>query len=217
MPSTAREKLLIRELLLGRLIFREQLAPGTEDLRCATRGVSLPGKSKAKKQTVRHGERNEQEVPSGEKTAWWENNMEQINYTTHPSDPSGGRLQHRTAGLEHFRKNVMFQIGKLHTIKMVFVMNLMTSTLSFQPHIFHLQILEVKTNSPFTADSCTLCLCLYLITIMWCLQIANALYYNPLLTLETLNKLGVAADIFNHWFAMLQQVKKSGARVNFKR
>ncbi|TKW39174.1 hypothetical protein SEVIR_1G160800v4 [Setaria viridis] len=47
--------------------------------------------------------------------------------------------------------------------------------------------------------------------------IANALYYNPALTLETLNKLGVAADIFNHWFVMLQQVKKSGARVNFKR
>ncbi|XP_066331549.1 importin beta-like SAD2 [Miscanthus floridulus] len=47
--------------------------------------------------------------------------------------------------------------------------------------------------------------------------IANVLYYNPALTLETLNKLGVAADIFNHWFAMLQQVKKSGARVNFKR
>ncbi|OEL35059.1 Importin beta-like SAD2 [Dichanthelium oligosanthes] len=47
--------------------------------------------------------------------------------------------------------------------------------------------------------------------------IANALYYNPALTLVTLNKLGVAADIFNHWFAMLQQVKKSGARVNFKR
>ncbi|CAO2045785.1 unnamed protein product [Urochloa humidicola] len=47
--------------------------------------------------------------------------------------------------------------------------------------------------------------------------IANALYYNPLLTLETLNKLGVAGDIFSHWFAMLQEVKKSGARVNFKR
>ncbi|RLM79588.1 importin beta-like SAD2 [Panicum miliaceum] len=47
--------------------------------------------------------------------------------------------------------------------------------------------------------------------------IANALYYNPSLTLETLNKLGVAVDIFNHWFGMLQQVKKSGARVNFKR
>ncbi|AQK52646.1 Importin beta-like SAD2 [Zea mays] len=47
--------------------------------------------------------------------------------------------------------------------------------------------------------------------------IANALYYNPALTLEILNKLGVAADIFNHWFAMLRQVKKSGARVNFKR
>ncbi|AQK52663.1 Importin beta-like SAD2 [Zea mays] len=48
-------------------------------------------------------------------------------------------------------------------------------------------------------------------------EIANALYYNPALTLEILNKLGVAADIFNHWFAMLRQVKKSGARVNFKR
>ncbi|CAN6244311.1 unnamed protein product [Urochloa humidicola] len=47
--------------------------------------------------------------------------------------------------------------------------------------------------------------------------IANALYYNPVLTLETLNKLGVAGDIFTHWFAMLQQVKKSGVRVNFKR
>ncbi|KAL6634387.1 hypothetical protein ACP70R_027058 [Stipagrostis hirtigluma subsp. patula] len=47
--------------------------------------------------------------------------------------------------------------------------------------------------------------------------IANALYYNPSLTLEILHKLGVAADIFNHWFAMLQQVKKSGARANFKR
>jgi hypothetical protein len=60
-------------------------------------------------------------------------------------------------------------------------------------------------------------ICLYLIIIIWHLQIANALYYNPLLTLETLNKLGVAAEIFNHWFAMLQQVKKSGARANFKR
>jgi hypothetical protein len=60
-------------------------------------------------------------------------------------------------------------------------------------------------------------ICLYLIIIIWHLQIANALYYNPLLTLETLNKLGVAAEIFNHWFAMLQQVKKSGTRANFKR
>ncbi|XP_062219051.1 importin beta-like SAD2 [Phragmites australis] len=47
--------------------------------------------------------------------------------------------------------------------------------------------------------------------------IANALYYNPVLTLETLSKLGVAAAIFDHWFAMLQEVKKSGARANFKR
>lgn len=82
----------------------------------------------------------------------------------------------------------------------------------------------METTSPFLTGydswltySCTLRLSLYLTTIMWWLQIANALYYNPALTLETLNKLGVAADIFNHWFVMLQQVKKSGARVNFKR
>jgi len=37
---------------------------------------------------------------------WWENNVEQINYTMLP--------QHRTARLEHFLKNVMFPIGKLH-------------------------------------------------------------------------------------------------------
>ncbi|GJN21056.1 hypothetical protein PR202_gb08502 [Eleusine coracana subsp. coracana] len=47
--------------------------------------------------------------------------------------------------------------------------------------------------------------------------IANAFYYSPFLTLETLNKHRVATEIFSHWFAMLQQVKKSGARANFKR
>uniref|UniRef100_A0ACD5ZLZ6 Uncharacterized protein n=1 Tax=Avena sativa TaxID=4498 RepID=A0ACD5ZLZ6_AVESA len=47
--------------------------------------------------------------------------------------------------------------------------------------------------------------------------IANALYYNPSLTLATLHKLGVATEIFNLWFGMLQEVKKSGMRANFKR
>ncbi|XP_062223323.1 importin beta-like SAD2 [Phragmites australis] len=47
--------------------------------------------------------------------------------------------------------------------------------------------------------------------------IANALYYNPSFTLEILQKLGVAADIFRHWFAMIQEVKKNGSRANFKR
>uniref|UniRef100_A0A0E0P7G0 Importin N-terminal domain-containing protein n=1 Tax=Oryza rufipogon TaxID=4529 RepID=A0A0E0P7G0_ORYRU len=47
--------------------------------------------------------------------------------------------------------------------------------------------------------------------------IANTLYYNPSLTLGTLHKLGVATEIFNLWFGMLQQVKKSGIRANFKR
>ncbi|XP_021733231.1 importin beta-like SAD2 [Chenopodium quinoa] len=47
--------------------------------------------------------------------------------------------------------------------------------------------------------------------------IANALYYNPSLTLSILHKLGVSAEIFNLWFQMIQQVKKSGVRTNFKR
>ncbi|KAK4258155.1 hypothetical protein QN277_007637 [Acacia crassicarpa] len=47
--------------------------------------------------------------------------------------------------------------------------------------------------------------------------IADALYYNPVLTLGILQKLGVALEIFNLWFHMLQQVKKSGMRANFKR
>ncbi|KAK6914386.1 Importin-beta, N-terminal domain [Dillenia turbinata] len=47
--------------------------------------------------------------------------------------------------------------------------------------------------------------------------IADALYYNAALTLNILQKLGVATEVFNLWFQMLQQVKKSGMRANFKR
>ncbi|KAJ4833603.1 secondary alcohol dehydrogenase (SADH2) [Turnera subulata] len=47
--------------------------------------------------------------------------------------------------------------------------------------------------------------------------VANALYYNAAFTLSILHKLGVATEIFNLWFQMLQQVKKSGVRANFKR
>ncbi|KAF5465214.1 hypothetical protein F2P56_015241 [Juglans regia] len=47
--------------------------------------------------------------------------------------------------------------------------------------------------------------------------IADALYYNAAMTLGILQKLGVATEIFNLWFQMLQQVRKSGVRVNFKR
>ncbi|RWW56134.1 hypothetical protein BHE74_00037166, partial [Ensete ventricosum] len=48
-------------------------------------------------------------------------------------------------------------------------------------------------------------------------DIADALYYNPSLTLNILHKLGVAVQFFNLWFQMLQEVKKSGTRANFKR
>lgn len=47
--------------------------------------------------------------------------------------------------------------------------------------------------------------------------IADALYYNAALTLSILQKFGVATEIFGLWLQMLQQVKKSGARANFKR
>ncbi|CAJ1838599.1 unnamed protein product [Sphenostylis stenocarpa] len=47
--------------------------------------------------------------------------------------------------------------------------------------------------------------------------IADALYYNAALTLGILQKLGVASEIFHLWFQLLQQVKKSGMRANFKR
>ncbi|KAJ1435471.1 Importin-beta, N-terminal domain [Sesbania bispinosa] len=47
--------------------------------------------------------------------------------------------------------------------------------------------------------------------------IADALYYNAALTLSILQKLGVASEIFHLWFHLLQQVKKSGVRANFKR
>ncbi|KAF7131703.1 hypothetical protein RHSIM_Rhsim09G0037400 [Rhododendron simsii] len=47
--------------------------------------------------------------------------------------------------------------------------------------------------------------------------IADILYYNAPLALNVLQKLGVATEIFNLWFQMLQQTKKSGMRANFKR
>ncbi|KAK7310225.1 hypothetical protein RJT34_07609 [Clitoria ternatea] len=47
--------------------------------------------------------------------------------------------------------------------------------------------------------------------------IADALYYNAALTLSILLKLGVASEIFNLWFHMLQEGKKSGVRTNFRR
>ncbi|KAK2986662.1 hypothetical protein RJ640_010118 [Escallonia rubra] len=47
--------------------------------------------------------------------------------------------------------------------------------------------------------------------------IADALYYNASLTLNILQKLNVATEVFNLWFQMLQQTKKNGVRTNFKR
>lgn len=49
------------------------------------------------------------------------------------------------------------------------------------------------------------------------MQIANTLYYNPSLALQKLHTLGVATEVFNLWFVMLEQVKRSGQRANFKR
>nr|XP_018676718.1 PREDICTED: importin beta-like SAD2 isoform X2 [Musa acuminata subsp. malaccensis] len=49
------------------------------------------------------------------------------------------------------------------------------------------------------------------------LVIADSLYYNASLTLGILHKLGVATDIFNLWFQMLQEVKMNGTLANFRR
>ncbi|KAE8702954.1 Importin beta-like SAD2 [Hibiscus syriacus] len=47
--------------------------------------------------------------------------------------------------------------------------------------------------------------------------IAIAIYYNAVLTLSILNKFAVTTEVFNLWFQLLQQVRKSGVRANFKR
>ncbi|CAH8330930.1 unnamed protein product [Eruca vesicaria subsp. sativa] len=47
--------------------------------------------------------------------------------------------------------------------------------------------------------------------------VANMLYYNPSLTLGVLHNTGLASTVFDLWFQMLQQKKKSGQPANFKR
>ncbi|XP_010542760.1 PREDICTED: importin beta-like SAD2 isoform X1 [Tarenaya hassleriana] len=47
--------------------------------------------------------------------------------------------------------------------------------------------------------------------------IANALYYNPALTLGVLHNMRVGPTIFDLWFQMLQQKKKNGQPANFKK
>ncbi|KAH0932520.1 hypothetical protein HID58_009637 [Brassica napus] len=49
------------------------------------------------------------------------------------------------------------------------------------------------------------------------LQVANMLYYNPSLTFGVLHNTGLASIVFDIWFLMLQQKKKSGLPANFKR
>lgn len=47
--------------------------------------------------------------------------------------------------------------------------------------------------------------------------VANALYYNTGLALGVLQKLGVTAEIFQMWFTLLHETKKSGQPVHFRR
>jgi len=51
----------------------------------------------------------------------------------------------------------------------------------------------------------------------FCSQVANMLYYNPALTLGVLHNTGLGSTVFDLWFQMLQQKKKSGLAANFKR
>ncbi|KAE8670295.1 Importin beta-like SAD2-like protein [Hibiscus syriacus] len=56
-----------------------------------------------------------------------------------------------------------------------------------------------------------------LVQVSFLTQIASSVYYNAVLTLSMLNNLCVTTEVFNLWFHLLQQVKKSGQRDNFKR
>lgn len=47
--------------------------------------------------------------------------------------------------------------------------------------------------------------------------VANALYYNPGLSLSILQRLGVTAEVFQVWFNLLQETKKSGQPAHFRR
>ncbi|XP_010469688.1 PREDICTED: importin beta-like SAD2 [Camelina sativa] len=47
--------------------------------------------------------------------------------------------------------------------------------------------------------------------------VANMLYYNPGLTLGVLHNTGLISKVFDLWFQMLQQKRKSGLPANFKR
>ncbi|KAL0673798.1 hypothetical protein Bca4012_001779 [Brassica carinata] len=47
--------------------------------------------------------------------------------------------------------------------------------------------------------------------------VANMLYYNPSLTFGVLHNTGLTSIVFDLWFLMLQQKKKSGLPANFKR
>lgn len=47
--------------------------------------------------------------------------------------------------------------------------------------------------------------------------VANALYYNAVLTLNVLQKLGATAEIFQLWLQLIYKTKKSGKPVHFRR
>lgn len=49
------------------------------------------------------------------------------------------------------------------------------------------------------------------------MQVANGLYYNAGHCLTILQQLGVTGEIFQAWFQMLYEVKKTGKAVHFVR
>ncbi|MCO5586566.1 hypothetical protein L7F22_040508 [Adiantum nelumboides] len=48
-------------------------------------------------------------------------------------------------------------------------------------------------------------------------MVANALYYNPGLSLSILQRMGVTSEVFQTWFNLLQERKKSGQPAHFRR
>lgn len=70
---------------------------------------------------------------------------------------------------------------------------------------------KLLSSCSYLAKSCHVLIYVYLF------QVANGLYYNAPMCLTILQHLGVTSEIFQAWFQMLYEVKKSGKPVHFVR
>lgn len=113
---------------------------------------------------------------------------------------------------DHLSKGVELEDLVFSTVRVYPILIKMTQ----QTLILHALTGGKKRGSTFIYPPMMHCHFLTSVFIIF-MQIADALYYNAAFTLSILQKLGVATEIFGLWLQMLQQVKKSGMRANFRR